>query len=398
MLIDNVINFLKEQRQNIIEGRVNCIPSPFTRFRSDFVGIEKGMYYLVSAAQKCGKTQFASRVFIYSALEYAFENPEKLRVKIFYYPLEESTEQIVTRYMSYLLYKMSEGRIRISPKNLESVDERKVLPEKILNLLESDDYQERLRFFEDHIVFSEERNPTGMFKEVENYMKLTGEVVRKEYEYVDTSTGEITKHKKFDHYEPSDKNEYVMWFVDHLSLINTERNMDLRESINKLSEYAVVLRNRYKVIPVFVQQQSTETFSLDAFKAKKIRPTASGLADSKYTAKDCSMMIGLSSPNSFEIPEYMKYNITDFGDNIRFMEIVLNRHGNSNGMEALYFDGSTCTFNELPRPENVSEIARVLRFIRERDKIEETKGGIMLFNYVEKHNNYISKVLKKFFI
>ena len=67
-------------------------------------------------------------------------------------------------------------------------------------------------------------------------------------------------------------------------------------------------------------------------------------------------------------------------------------------MEALYFDGATCTFNELPRPENVSEIARVLRFIRERDKIEETKGGIMLFNYVEKHNNYISKVLKKFFI
>jgi hypothetical protein len=94
----------------------------------------------------------------------------------------------------------------------------------------------------------------------------------------------------------------------------------------------------------------------------------------------------------------MKYNITDFGDNIRFMEVVLNRHGNSNGMEALYFDGATCTFNELPRPENVSEIARVLRFIRERDKIEETKGGIMLFNYVEKHNNYISKVLKKFFI
>ena len=83
MLIDNVINFLKEQRQNIIEGRVNCIPSPFTRFRSDFVGIEKGMYYLVSAAQKCGKTQFASRVFIYSALEYAFENPPSVIVLSF---------------------------------------------------------------------------------------------------------------------------------------------------------------------------------------------------------------------------------------------------------------------------------------------------------------------------
>ena len=141
-----------------------------------------------------------------------------------------------------------------------------------------------------------------------------------------------------------------------------------------------------------------ETFSLDAFKAKKIRPTASGLADSKYTAKDCDMMIGLSSPNSFEIPEYMRYNIMDFRDNIRFMEIVLNRHGNSNGMEALYFDGATCTFDELPKPDCPSALAKVLKFIKERDKVQEERGGIMLFNYVAKHKKYLPNCIRKFFI
>ena len=48
----------------------------------------------------------------------------------------------------------------------------------------------------------------------------------------------------------------------------------------------IILRNRYKYIPVIVQQQSTETTNLDAFKNNKIRPTMSGLSDSKYTAKD----------------------------------------------------------------------------------------------------------------
>lgn len=62
--------------------------------------------------------------------------------------------------------------------------------------------------------------------------------------------------------------------------------MDLRESINKLSEYMVNLRNRYRYIPVVVQQQSTESIGLEAFKLNKIRPTVAGLADSKYTGRD----------------------------------------------------------------------------------------------------------------
>ena len=257
-LIERVLSLIKEKRQNIIEGRVNCIPSRFTRFRNDFVGIQQGMYYLVSAAQKCGKTQFASEAFLYTALEYAFMHPETVRVKFFYYPLEESKEKIVTRYMSHILYQISEGRIRISPENLESVDERRVLPQEIIDLLESDDYKERLSFFESHITFSEEKNPTGIYKEIENYAKLHGNIVKRAYEYVDTTTGEMVKHQKFDHYEPNDKGEYVMYIVDHVSLLSLERGMDLRETINKLSEYSVILRNRYNYTPIIVQQQSTK--------------------------------------------------------------------------------------------------------------------------------------------
>ena len=48
-----------------------------------------------------------------------------------------------------------------------------------------------------------------------------------------------------------------------------------------------------------------ETSNLEAFKANKIRPTMAGLSDSKYTGKDCSMMIGITNPFAFELPSYL---------------------------------------------------------------------------------------------
>lgn len=53
-LIERVITQLKERRERVLNGEVNCIPSTFNRFREDFVGIEQGRYYLISAHQKAG--------------------------------------------------------------------------------------------------------------------------------------------------------------------------------------------------------------------------------------------------------------------------------------------------------------------------------------------------------
>lgn len=47
-MIERIINNLKTRRERVLNGEVNCIPSSFTRFREDFVGIEQGKYFLVS--------------------------------------------------------------------------------------------------------------------------------------------------------------------------------------------------------------------------------------------------------------------------------------------------------------------------------------------------------------
>lgn len=107
------------------------------------------------------KTQITNYLFVYTPILYAYEHPEQLRVKIFYFPLEETPENITLRFMSYLLYTLSGKQIRISPMDLKSTNADKILDEEILNILKSDEYQKILKFYEDNVLFMSDRNPTG---------------------------------------------------------------------------------------------------------------------------------------------------------------------------------------------------------------------------------------------
>ena len=368
-LIDRTLKHIKARREKVLKGGVNCIPSPFKRFRKDFVGIEQKKYYLITAHEKSGKTQMFSFLFLYTALEYAYKHPDKIRLKVFYYPLEEDEQSIVLRYMSYLLFTLSKKNIRLSPADLESTNEEHVLPEEVLRLLETEEYQKRFKFFEKCVEFMESTNPSGVWFDLNNYADTHGKSIYKEEEYQNRDTGEMKKRKKFDHYEPDDPDEYVMIVVDHVSLLSQERNKTLRETINKLSEYMVTLRNKFSYTPVIIQQQSTETADLEAFKANKIRPTTAGLSDSKYTARDCNTMLGIVNPFKFEIPTYLKYNVERFQDNIRFLEVVIQRGGMAKGICALFFDGATCFFNQLPEYNELGKINKYYEYLAKMRQI-----------------------------
>ena len=161
MLVDRVLDFLQERRNNILEGNINCIPLPFSRFRKELPGIEQGVYYLVSGATKSAKTQITNYLFVYNTLFYAFNHKEKVHPKIFYYNLEETPESITLRFMAYLLYRFSNKEIRISPTDLKSTDETKVLSQETLDLLKSPRYKEMLNFYEECVEYRTSRNPTG---------------------------------------------------------------------------------------------------------------------------------------------------------------------------------------------------------------------------------------------
>lgn len=359
-LIERVLENAKERREKILSGKVNCIPSPFKTFRYDFPGVELGTYYLVSGGAKSSKSKITNFLFLFNSILYAYHHPELVRLKVFYALLEEKAENITGKFICYLLYVLSDKKIRIDIKTFKSVDEDRILSPEILQLLGTLEYQSILRFFEEHVVFIPDRNPTGVYHTLEKYAEANGTIHRKKVEGYEKEI--------FDYYEPNDPDEYVLCIIDHISLISCERSMDLRNSIKKLSEYLKIVRNKYNYIPVVVQQQNSESLSLEAFKANKIRPTQKGLADSQDPGKDCDVMLGITSPFSWELKEYLKYDITKLRGYCKFLEIVLGRDGESNAILGMYFDGATGYYAPLPKYDNIAELNKVYQLIQKNQE------------------------------
>lgn len=360
-LKERVLKDLRERRERVLKGLTNSIPSPFKRFQNDFIGIEQGKYYLLTGGTKSSKTQLGSFLFIYTPLLYAYQHPEKIRLKIFYYNLEESKDDILIRFMCYLLY--TKNNIRISSNDLKSIKEGVILDEAILNLLDTKAYTDIIDFFEQTVIFGDSANPTGIYLESRRYLENHGTVHKKSEDRKD-EYGMPTKVEVFDYYEPADPDEYRILFIDHVSLLSTERGQTLKQTIDKLSEYCVKLRNRYKITPVVIQQQSLEQEGLEAHKSNRMKPTLAGLSDSKYTSRDVNIALGIFSPFRCELPEYKGYDIRVLKDRARFLEVLINRGGSPGGMIALYFDGAVNFFKELPnaqtQPEELLQVYKLL--------------------------------------
>ena len=366
-LIERVIGRIENRRERVLSGKINCIPTKFTRFRNDFPGTEQGKYYIVTGNTKAGKTQIANFLFIYNNILYSYYHPDKVRLKIFYFPFEETQEKITLRFMSFLLYVLSDKRIRKSPQQLESVHEDTPIEPEVIDLLKSEEYQKILNYFEDTITFVPERNPSGLWYQAKAYAESHGTTHYKTLEIKNKDNSVANTLKVFDYYTPDDPEEYVLFFIDHAGLVETEKELDLRASIGKLSEYCYAIRNKYNYIPVLIQQQSVETSNLDAFKANKIRPTQAGLADNKSTGKDATVMLGITNPHYFELPNYYGYDIGKLKNYARFLEVVLNREGESNSLIGLYFDGAVNYFEELPKPFDAVGMGQIY------DRIESNK-------------------------
>lgn len=373
-LIKRTLSNLEKRRNNIIEGNINSLPPPFPRFANDFIGFEQGTYLGITSFTKGAKTQFTLDL-LFKALYYTYHNKDKARLKIFYYPLEETPERILHRFMSWILNK--EEGFRIAPRDLRSSKNEYPVPKEVINLFKNK-YSDYLEYFNDSFVFSATSNPTGIYKECKKYAEENGICHMKTAKYKD-ELGNLREVQTLDWYEQNDPFEYRIVVVDHIGLIDTEKGLTLKQSIDKMSEYcAKELRNKYNFITIVIQQQSSEVENNDSFKLGRIRPSGQGLSDSKYTQRDCNILMGLFSPYKFGLKEYMGYDITKFKDNIRFLEILVNRDAEMGGIIALFFDGATCSFLELPNPEDKEALQKVYQYL---EKLRNTTTSKSFFLY-----------------
>lgn len=382
-LREKVIQNFRDRRQKLLDGGVNSIPSPFVRFSNDFIGIEQGTYYLVTSYTKGGKSQFVSYL-LYRALMFCYNSKADIKLTILYFALEETPERVLTRFISWLLYDYTDHKVHISPSDLRSSKNDKPVPEEVLDILESDDVKDMIDYFEKHIVFSQESNPTGIYKFCRKYAEEHGRVLTRPAKYKD-EYGRLQDTQVFDHYVPDNPDEYVIPVIDTINIIETESGFNKKQSIDKLSEYlAKYLRNRYRQSPIVIQQQNTDNESVESVKFNRTRPTTAGLGDSKYTSHDANIVLGLFSPFKFGLKDYLGYPIDKFKDHFRTLEVLVNRDGELGGIVPLFFDGAVCDWAELPRHDNTTEMGKVYAYLRALEQPSELFFMHHVINFIKK--------------
>ena len=364
-IFDRVFQDLVQRKKRISEGLLNCIPSPFPRFREVFPGIEQGKFLLFSANSKIGKTQIADDMCLYEPLFYAIEH-DNVHIRWHYFSWEMPAEQKYRQFICHLLYRLSNGNVRIDTKQLRSVDANKPLSDDVLQLLQEEEYQRYIRYFEEHVTIIDDiRNPTGVKIYLEEYAEKNGKLHFTTKTFYDKQGTEKFSRKIFDYYEPDDPELYNIVIFDHISLISLERGLNLRDTIEMFSnKHLVYLRNRFNYTFVVIQQQAASQESNENFKMDKLRPTADGLGDCKTTFRDADLFFGLYSPYRYKISEYLGYDIKMFKDNIRFLELIGGREGGGGNVCPLYFDGAVNFFKELPSPSDERGIAKVYSLLR----------------------------------
>lgn len=353
-LVERSLRYIEERKKRIEDHKINCIPSPLEQFRYDFPGVEQATYYLISGGAKASKSKFTNFIFLFNTILFLYDNPDTIRLKVFYALLEETQLNIMLKFICYVLHVRY--KVRVDIKILKSINENRSVDYKIIDLIKSVEIQSILHFFEEHIQWIPDRNPTGIFNVVERYAKDNGITHNKHVEGFDKPI--------FDYYIPNDPDEYVLIIIDHIGIISEERGFDKRESIKKLSEYLKILRNKYGYSPVVVQQQNSETLSLDAFKQNKVFPTQKGLLDCQDTSRDCDVFLGIVNPYSFEFKTFGEgYDITKLRSYARWLKVVQGRDGESDATLGMYFDGATGWYKALPKHTDTAAMNVVYQLI-----------------------------------
>lgn len=354
-LYDRVVTKIKDRKERVKSGLVNSIPWPFPRFSEEVVGLEKGKIYQVTAGPKAGKSKLTNYMFVYSMYDYIHTHNLTTKLVVKYFCLEESKESLVAQFMSYVLFTRSKGKIIVSQEALLST--KNELPQEVIDELET--HKEYIEGFLECVEYIEDvYHPFGIYKRLLDHATVNGTQTKKKVMY-----GKVEKEID-DVYIPGDPEEMVLVVVDHISLLSHKES--IQTAITELSGFLINLRNKYGYSSVIVQQQALAQTSIEGLKHNQGEPTIANLGDSKLTSRAIDISFGLYSPYINKVLDYENYSTKFYMDNIRFLSVLLSRHGGLGTKVPLYFNGAVNFYSELPRPKSPEEEKRKKLIIQVR--------------------------------
>lgn len=160
------------------------------------------------------------------------------------------------------------------------------------------------------IIFLEHRdNPTGVRNFLLDFAKQNGTFT---YERFKGSDGKM--HQKMKSYTPNNPDKYVFVITDHLRKLSVERNFNLKQTVDKFSEYCVELKNlcKFSFIQIIHLNRSMSDIQRQKYQEDMIYPTSDDIKETGNLAEDCDYLFTMFNPNDD------RYNLSKhFGKLIR---------------------------------------------------------------------------------
>lgn len=333
---------LRQEVNAGLEGRNGGIPMGFNRLNR-YIGIRKGMYFLVGGLTGSGKTSFIDDAFVLNPFDWFIsQKAPNIKLRIIYRSMERSRTYKLAKWVSRKIF----------------LDHAAIIPvPKLLGWTEKMTHDEHDLFlmYEDYINKMEEvitiidgpENAVGIAKELKAHALENGKI-----EQID----EFNKR-----YFPNNENELTIVILDHVGLIKTTKDQPTKkEAIDKMSDELRYARDFYGYTPVVVSQFNRSISNMQRLKNGDVEPQLEDFAESSSTQNDADIVLALFDPMRYKVEDPSGYELQKLVDNFgakyfRSLRLIKNSYGEDDVRIGLGFMGQIGMFKELPKQKDMTD-------------------------------------------
>jgi len=184
------------------------------------------------------------------------------------------------------------------------------------------------------ITFHENRdNPTGVRNTLLSHAATNGNFIYKESK---TKDNRVIKRRIG--YKPFDERWHCVVIMDHMRKLMQERGFDLKQTVDKMSDYFVELRNfcKFTIVPVIHLNRSMTDISRRKLDGDNIYPMDDDVKQTGNLSEDCDYLITLFNPNDdkYALTKHFGLRIKDAKNNkiypdLRTIHLVAGRRANA---------------------------------------------------------------------
>lgn len=366
------MSFLEDVDRGLL-GKNEGLPNGLKNVNRYIYGTQKARYYLIGGESGTGKTTMTDYMFLFTPYDFAKANNIKLYQN--YWSFEQGKIAKRTSWASKIMY--SQHGLRLPGAYLMGKGKNRMTSEHRELCISVDAYLEEL--FDSINFMDEPIGPTKFAQYLYKYAMKHGKFVQKP---VYNDKGEHKKDAKGNPmYEitgwiPNDPDAIHEFMMDHIAYAFQEKPT-LKQNIDTISKWCVYFRERCGFTFIIIQQFNTELASVERQKFKKnaLAPQRVDFGDSRYTYQDADVVFGMLNPRSYDIPEFMGYDVDRMRGYGIWLFLMKNRHdGPANRVSPLFMDPVAGTFEDLP--ERNADVVAMTGF----DPLDEIYERATMFN------------------